>query len=94
MIANPGKCRLLMYVSWSATIKKGEHTVSNSYYEKFLGANIDSQLDFKIHLETIVKKGSQKVNVLARMTRYMCISKKMLLMNTFLKAQFSYCPLV
>ena len=32
--------------------------------------------------------------VLVRITPFMCISKRKLLMNAFFKAQFSYCPLV
>ena len=41
MKANPEKCHLLMYVNRPANIKVGD-TISNSYYEKLLGVNIDS----------------------------------------------------
>ena len=67
-------------------VKIGEHTLSNSYYDKLYGTNIDSQLDFEIQLETIMKKASQKVHVFARITPYMCISKRKLLMSAFFKA--------
>ena len=46
------------------------HTISNSYCEKLLGVKIDSQLNFNNHLETIIKKTSQKVHGLARITPY------------------------
>ena len=46
------------------------------------------------HFETIAKKASQKIHVLARITLYMCISKRKLLIIAFFKAQCSYCPLV
>ena len=66
-----------------------------------LGVKIDSQLKFNKHLETIFNKSSQKVLVLAKITpcmfirnMYKKICKRKLLMNTFFKAQFSYCPLV
>ena len=95
MKTNPEKCHLLINVNRPATIKIGEHTISNSYCEKLFGAQIDSQLNFNNHLETIINKASQKVHVLARITPYiMCISKWKLLMNAFFKAQFSYCLLV
>ena len=87
MKANPEKCHLLMNVNRPATIKLGEHTISNSYCEKLLGAQIDSQLSFNNHLETIIKKASQKVHVLARIMPYIC--RRKLLMNAFFKAQCS-----
>ena len=94
MKANPEKCHLLMNVNRPATIKIGKYTISNGYCEKLLGVKIDSQLNFNNHLETIIKKTSEKLHVLARFTPYMCSSKRKLLMNAFLKAQFCYCPLV
>ena len=92
MKANPEKCHLLMSANRSANIKIGEHTISNSYCEKLLGVQIDSELNFNNHLETIIKKGSQKLHVLIRITLYRCISKRKLLINAFFKAQFSDCP--
>ena len=83
MKANPEKCRLLMNVIRSATIKIGEHTISNSYCEKLLGVKIDSRFNFNNHLETIIEKASWKVHVLARITTYKCTSKRKLLMNAF-----------
>ena len=73
MKANPEKCHLLINVNRPATIKIGEHTISNSYYEKLFGAKIDSQLNFNNHRETIIKKASQNVNVLVRV-RPLCKS--------------------
>ena len=80
-----------MTVNSPATIKIGEHTISNRYFEKLLGVKIDSQIN---DFETIIKKASQKVHVLARVRPYTCISKRNLQINVFFKAQFSYCPLV
>ena len=59
-----------------------------------LGVQIDRKLNFNNHLETIIKKGSQKLDVFIRSMPYRCISKRKLLINTFFKAQFSDCPLV
>ena len=69
MKTNPEKCHLLMNVNRPATIKIGEQTISNSYCEKlFIDIDIDSQLKFNNDLETIIKKASEKVHVLARTT--------------------------
>ena len=68
--------------------------LENTSSEKFLGIIIDSKLNFKEHLEGIIKKASRKVNVLSRTTPYMNLSKRKLLMNSFFTSQFNYCPLV
>ena len=59
-----------MNVDRGHTMKIDGHTISNSYCEKLLGVKIDSQLNFNNYLETIFKKASQKVHVLARITLY------------------------
>ena len=61
--------------------------------KKLLGVKIDSQLKFNNHLETIIKKACQKVHVLSRITLYMCISKRKLLMNAFLRLSLTTVPL-
>ena len=94
MKANPEKCHIIMNVNRPHTIKISGHTISNSYCEKLLGVKIDSQVNFNNHFETIIIKASHKVHDLARITPYMCILKRKLLMNAFFKAQFSCCPLV
>ena len=94
MKANPEKCHLLMNVNRPATIRICEHIISNSYCEKLLGVKIDTQLNFNNHLETIIKKASHKVHVLARITLYMRVPKRGLLVNAFFKSHFSYCPFI
>ena len=76
MKANPEKCHLLMNVNRPATIKIVEHNISNSYCEKLLGVKIDSHLNFNNHRQTIIKKTSQKVHVLARITPYILFQKE------------------
>ena len=73
-----------------ATIKIGEHTISNSYYEKLLGVKIDSQLKFDNHLERIIKKASREVYVLVRITPSMCISKRKLKFEMYFSDNVSY----
>ena len=94
MKANPDKCHLLMSTKTPATLKIGDNSISNSDCKKPLGVKIDSKLNFNIHLDTILKKASQKIHVLAKITPYMSINKRRLLMNSFFKSQFNYCPLV
>ena len=45
--------------------------VESSGFEKLIGIKINSKFSFKDHLDGVIKKASQKVNVLSRKTPYM-----------------------
>ena len=94
MKANPDKCHLLTSSTDSIAIKIKDNEILNSESEKLLGVTIDNKLNFNNHLQKILKKANQKVHVLARITPYMSIPKRKLLMNSFFISQFNYCPLV
>ena len=51
-------------------------------------------LNFQNYLHGVIKKASNKINAFSRVTPFMNLSKKKMLMNSFFKSQFSYCPLV
>ena len=55
---------------------------------------IDNKLTFNNHLQKILKKANQKVHVLARITPYINIPKRKLVMNSLFISQFNYCPLL
>ena len=94
MKANRDKCHLLTSSTDSIAIKIKDNEILNSESEKLLGVTIDNKLNFNNHLQKILKKTNQKVHVLARITPYMSIPKRKLLMNSFFVSQFNYCPLV
>ena len=52
--------------------------------ETLLGVKIDSKLSFNTHIDDICKKTSFKLNVLSRITAYLDVKKKKLLINYFL----------
>ena len=55
---------------------------------------IDINLNFNDHISDLCKKASRKISALARVTPFMGLSKRKLLMNAFFTSQFSYCPLI
>ena len=59
-----------------------------------LRINLDNDLKFDIHVESICPKANSKVNVLARIAKYMELPKRPILMNSFFKVQFHYCPAI
>ena len=71
-----------------------EFKIKNTECKKLLGIKVDCGLKFENYLDGVIKKASNKINALSRVTPFMNLSKKKMLMNSFFKSQFSYCPLV
>ena len=74
-------------------VEIGDYKIDNSECEKLLGEKIDVNLNFNDHISDLYKKASRKISALARVTPFMGLSEKKLLMNAFFTSQFSYCPL-
>ena len=94
MKANPDKCHLLTSSSGEVSICVDNYNIKSSKSEKFLGIKIDSKLNFNTHVDEICMKEGQKLNALSRVSSYMDLSKRLILLNSFFISQFSYCPLV
>ena len=96
MKLNEGKCHLLTFGTKQDDIKItiGEAIVEESSEERLLGVTIDKNLNFKSHVSNLCKRASQKMHALARVSPFMDPDKLRLLMNSFIKSQFSYCPLI
>ena len=94
MKSNADKCHLLVSTNETMKIQVENYNIANSKCEKLLGINFDHNLNFDKHLSELCKKASRKINALSRITPYMNVSKKRILMNAFFKSQFSYCPLI
>ena len=89
---NAGKCYIILssegfckYPSWRDSL------IENFYYKKSL--NIVYSLNFDDHIKVICKKSNNKLKPLARVTLFVTLDKKMILMNSFFNAQFHYCIL-
>ena len=75
-------------------IRVGEQVIWESRHEKLLGLGVDKELKFHEHVKTICKKASAKLTALARMIKILPLERKKILFNSFVKSQFSHCPLV
>ena len=69
-------------------------TIFNSSCEKILGINVDKKLKFNTHVTKLCKKASQKLHALARMSNFMSVNQKQLIINAFIYSQFNYCPVI
>ena len=93
--ANPDKFHLLLSdPNPNLSVEVDRFTIPNSKYEKLLGVTIDNKLTFNQHVTGLCKKASQKLHALARVSQYMNIEKRKVIMRAFINAQFGYCPLV
>ena len=94
MKANHGKCHLLLSTQEDANIQIENSIINCSRSQKLLGVVLDNKLKFDKHIENICQKANRKLNALARVTNYMELPKRHILMNAFFKAHFNYCPIV
>ena len=58
-----------------------------------LGINLDYMLKFDTHVSEICKKASQQLAVLKRLGRFLTKQGKLIIYNSFIASNFSYCPL-
>ena len=94
MKTNEDKCHLIVSTNELTEIQIGDFSIKNSANEKLLGVNIDSKLNFDCHVNHSCNKANKKLRALARVTPYMILEKKKIIMNSFFNAEFNYCPLI
>mgnify|MGYP001802811941 FL=1 len=94
MKANPDKYHMILSDKNQCTITVGDELVVSSDQEKLLGIKIDKELKFNLHVESLCKKASQKVNALSRLAHTMTFKQRKNIMNSFIISHFSYCPVV
>lgn len=61
---------------------------------KLLGLTIDDRLKFDVQVNNICTKASKQLNVLNRFKHVFNVSEKTIIYNTFVLANFNYCPVV
>ena len=94
MKANLNKCHLLVSTTDAFSFEISETVIRNSISKKLLGVTSGSKLKFEEHIITICQRANRKLNALAKLTTYMELGKRLMLMNTFFNSQFNYCPVI
>ena len=59
-----------------------------------LGIDIDFKLNFNKHISILCKKSAGQLNAICRMGKYVGETEKKVLIQSFVHANFNYCPLV
>ena len=73
---NKNKYHLIVSGNGHVSMKLDNIEIENSNCKRLLGVKIDSKLNFKEHLDGIIKKASRKINALSRIARYMNIANE------------------
>ena len=94
MKANADKCHLLLNTKRKLTANISNFKITNSKKEKLLGVTIDKDLTFESHIESLCSKASQKLYALVRVSSYMGLCQRRLIMKSFINSQFGYCRLI
>ena len=88
MNINSDKSHLLLSGNNNFVAKVDNFEIQSEKQQELLGIVIDSNLSFEDHINNICKKASQKLNALARVSSYMDIHKRKLLMKSFITSLF------
>ena len=94
MKADLNKCHLLLSNTDVFNFEISETVIRNSNSKKLLGVTFDNNLKFEKHIITICQRANRKLNALARLTPFMELGKRKILMNAFFNCQFNYCPVI
>ena len=93
MKANSDKSHLIMSCAEATTAMIDGLPIDSSKTEVLLGIAINHELKLDDHVNHLCKKASLKLNALARIARFINVSKKRIIMKSFIESQFEYCPL-
>ena len=93
MKSNDDKCHLLVAHEENLSVTIGNDIIETTNSVELLGVKIDKNLDLNEHVNTLCKKGNQKLHALARISKYLSQDKLNIIMKTLIQSQFNYCPL-
>ena len=71
-----------------------EMTLKPEPHVKILGVFLNDRLSFNQHVSISCTKAARQLNALARISRYLKISSRSLLYNSFVRSNFNYCAMV
>ena len=95
MIVNPGKFQAIILDKkknnhTQEIIKIGKNDVKVKSSVKLLGVQIDSELNFNLHIANICRSAVNQVNALIRLKNFLGFQERMVLINSPLAWMFSH----
>ena len=89
-IANSIKSHFLTSPFERRPLKIRDSIITSGSSEELLGVLIDSELTFHDHITRLCSKANKKLSALARVSKYLTLSKRRLLMSSYITSQFNY----
>ena len=99
MIVNPEKFQAIIIDRKNQNNNPQILTIDNKNINStdsvtLLGLEIDSKLNFDKHISKLCKKSAGQLNALCRLGYLLGFEERKILVNSFIYANFNYCPLV
>ena len=94
LMANSSKSRFLISPYETKSIQIQNSCIKASSSEELLRIKIDSNLNFNDQIISLCSKANKELSALSRVSKYMGINKRRMLMKSYIFSQFNYCPLV
>ena len=93
LMANSSKSHFLISPYETTSIQIPNSCIKASSSEELLGIKIDSNLTFHDHIISLRSRANKKLSALSRVSKYMGINKRCILMKYYIFSQFNYCLL-
>ena len=78
----------------SHNLKFGDYKIKSRKNVTLLGIDIDDRLKFDNHTHSLIRKASGQLNYLISKQKFLNKNAKKILIESFIMANFNYCPLV
>ena len=97
MVLNPDNSSLMLLGvddSLQTNLVCGDEVLKNTKQEEVSGVTLDNKINLATHLLNITKNSNKTFIVLKWVQNYMTTDQKKLIFPSFIKSQFTYCPLI
>ena len=99
MIANPDKFHSIIITknrkdTANIDMRVGDQVIKTEQWVKLLGIKIDNKLNFDLHINDLCRAASGQLNALFRLNHFLDFNAKKVLIQSFIYANFNYCPLI
>ena len=99
MIVNPDRFQSMVLQKQDKNCQTNSLNIDNRIIETFksmklLGITTDNQLSFDEHISNLCDNASMQLNAINRLQRYMGPQEIKTIINSFISANFIYCPVV
>ena len=96
MQANPAKFQYIVFGKDNDVqqLKLGRTHLDPSDNVKLLGVNVDSNLEFGKHIDTVCRNAAWQLRALGRLSKYLTTEARITILKSFIVSNLSYCKAV